>query len=152
MKFLLCTWDGGEPVDSRDMVRSCLARAAAPPAAAAAIEKCIDGAEGKRLMRESAAAVKAAKVERSCTVVIDGKKRCVRDGGRWYDCPGGSSEADFVASLCQAYAAKNGALPAPEGCPGAGGGAAAAAGGAAGDAAGGAAAAAAAGGDGGRGE
>jgi hypothetical protein len=45
-------------------------------------------------------------ITRSCTVVVDGTKRCVRDGGRWYDCPGGSSDAELLGSLCKAYKAK----------------------------------------------
>lgn len=83
----------------------------------AAINSCIEGQEGKDLMLESARAVKQASVQRSCTVVIDGAKRCIRDGGRWYDCPGGSSEAEFVASLCAAHTAKTGAAAPPQGCP-----------------------------------
>ena len=73
---------------------------------------------------------RARGITRSCTVAIDGVKRCVRDGGEWYACDGGSEQEDFVASLCAAYAAKTGAA-APAGlCPspaGFSGGAAAAA-------------------------
>jgi hypothetical protein len=69
----------------------------------AAIDKCIHGPEGAALMRASASAVNARGVVNSCTVAIDGRQRCIRDGGEWRDCPGGAEDADFVASLCEAY-------------------------------------------------
>ena len=81
-----------------------------------AVDACIDGEEGKALARAHAAEVKARGITRSCTVAIDGVKRCVRDGGRWYACDGGSEEGDFVASLCAAYAAKTGAAAPAEVC------------------------------------
>jgi hypothetical protein len=59
-------------------------------------------------MRQHAQVIADRGITRSCTAVVDGAKRCVRDGGRWYDCPGGSSEAELLASLCQAYKKKTG--------------------------------------------
>jgi hypothetical protein len=32
---------------------------------------------------------------KSCTIIINGKQRCIRDGS-WYDCPDGHSVDDFV--------------------------------------------------------
>jgi len=120
MKFLLCTWDSGLPRDSKEMLKTCLDQVLGERAEPRqAIEKCAVGDEGKALMKESAKVVKARGVERSCTVAIEGRKRCVRDGGRWYDCPGGSTEADFIGSLCSAYKAKTGRDPPQDVCPGA---------------------------------
>jgi len=75
------------------------------------IDDCISGPEGPALMRSSAAAVAARSVVNSCTVAIDGRQRCIRDGGQWRDCPGGSADDDFVESLCRAYEGKTGRVP-----------------------------------------
>ena len=32
---------------------------------------------------------------KSCTIIINGKQRCIRDG-TWYDCPDGHRVEDFV--------------------------------------------------------
>ncbi|GBF92123.1 hypothetical protein Rsub_04470 [Raphidocelis subcapitata] len=117
MKFLICAWDGGVASYDRGMVKTCLDKVGAKDAAMrSAVDACIDGEEGKALARAHAAEVKARGIERSCTVAIEGVKRCVRDGGRWYDCEGGSEEGDFVASLCAAYAKKTGAAAPAEVC------------------------------------
>ena len=52
---------------------------------------------------ESVQKTKAYQVNSSCTIFIDGSKRCIRDGGVWYDCPEGSSVEDFVNSIKNAY-------------------------------------------------
>lgn len=71
---------------------------------------CISGDEGKKLQLKSADEVKARDVKKSCTVYIDGKRRCIRDGGRWYDCPDGDSDAAFLKSICAAHKAKAGTV------------------------------------------
>ena len=41
---------------------------------------------------------------KSCTIIINGRQRCIRDGS-WYDCPDGHSVDDFVR-LIQEEAAR----------------------------------------------
>lgn len=72
------------------------------------IDACVEGPEGASLLAASAATVQARSVVNSCTVAIGGKQRCVRDGGEWRDCPGGSGDGDFIASLCAASREKTG--------------------------------------------
>jgi hypothetical protein len=48
-----------------------------------AMEACMDGPEGAALMAASAGVTASRGMQRSCTVAIAGKKRCIRDGGRW---------------------------------------------------------------------
>lgn len=55
-----------------------------------------DGQYGMDLLRESVARSADAGVEKSCTVRLNGKVRCIRDGGEWYDCKGGSEPEDLI--------------------------------------------------------
>jgi len=73
------------------------------------VAACASGAEGTKLALQSAKVVKEREVLKSCTVFIAGQKRCIRDGGRWYDCNGGHSTADFVKTICAAYSAQGAA-------------------------------------------
>jgi hypothetical protein len=116
MRFMLCSWDNGTPAHSKETLAACMDKAGVSGPPRAAIEACVEGEEGRALMVQSAKVVVERKVQRSCTVVIEGKKRCIRDGGRWYDCPGGSEEAEFMASICSAYKTKTGREPPVDVC------------------------------------
>ncbi|KAI8474858.1 MAG: hypothetical protein J3K34DRAFT_111189 [Monoraphidium minutum] len=107
-KFLVCMARPGADVASEAAVKACLDEVGASGAPRAAMDACIDGAQGAALMKRSADTTAARGVARSCTVAVEGQKRCVRDGGRWYDCPGGSSEAELAATICAAYRKKAG--------------------------------------------
>ena len=65
--------------------------------------------QGASLAVASAKDVVAHGVKKSCTVFIGGQKKCVRDGGRWYDCAGGSDTQAFIKQICDAYKAETGA-------------------------------------------
>lgn len=89
-------------------LQTCMTEANVNPSTQADVLKCIDGTLGSSLQAESAKRVEANAVKRSCTVFVDGVKRCIRDGGTWYDCPGGSDTFSFVKTICDAYTAKSG--------------------------------------------
>lgn len=108
MKFLLCTWDSGVGPFNKSVVKTCLSQVGASEDVQKAAGACADGGEGQDLMRGAAGVASDRGIKRSCTVVIEGTKRCIRDGGRWYDCPGGSSDEEFTRSLCDAYKKKTG--------------------------------------------
>ncbi|KAJ2777522.1 hypothetical protein GGI15_004478 [Coemansia interrupta] len=78
----------------------------------AAFLACVEQAEGRELFRQSVENTLFAGVERSATVYIDGKPRCVRDGD-WHDCEGGYAPGDFIRDICAAY---KGSLPPPTIC------------------------------------
>lgn len=68
------------------------------------INKCIsDEGEGMGLLRDSIERSQNASVVKSCTVRLNGKVRCIRDGGVWKDCEGGSSVKDLVADVNELY-------------------------------------------------
>jgi hypothetical protein len=47
----------------------------------------MEGAEGRELMQASADEIREQGIYTSCTIEIEGKKTCTRDGGDW--CGGG---------------------------------------------------------------
>lgn len=68
------------------------------------LNACIsDEGEGIDLLRASAERSRHNNVTKSCTVRLAGKIRCIRDGGEWYDCPGGSDVSDLVDDIKDLY-------------------------------------------------
>jgi hypothetical protein len=68
------------------------------------LNSCIsDEGEGIDLLRSSVQRSQENNITRSCTVRLAGKVRCIRDGGKWYDCPGGSSVAELVREINELY-------------------------------------------------
>ncbi|KAF4551523.1 Hypothetical protein D9617_13g100240 [Elsinoe fawcettii] len=55
--------------------------------------------KGISLLRDSVERSASANVTTSCTVRVDGKNWCVRDGGEWKDCEGGSEVKDLVGEI-----------------------------------------------------
>lgn len=66
--------------------------------------------DGEKLLLASVQRSKAANVTYSCTVRLDGKERCIRDGGEWKDCDGGSSVKSVIHDIETAYAERPKAL------------------------------------------
>jgi len=69
------------------------------------VNKCIsdDGGEGVDLLRDSVERSAESNVTKSCTVRVNGEVRCIRDGGQWKDCKGGSSVDELVRDIEKAY-------------------------------------------------
>ncbi|KAJ2805517.1 hypothetical protein H4R20_002063 [Coemansia guatemalensis] len=78
----------------------------------AAFLNCATQQEGRDLLKQSIENTEFAGVARSATVYINGKNRCVEDGG-WRECPGGHSPSDFIRDICAAY---KGSRPRPSIC------------------------------------
>ncbi|PSK46285.1 hypothetical protein B9Z65_5253 [Elsinoe australis] len=55
--------------------------------------------KGIDLLRDSVERSAKANVTTSCTIRVDGKEWCVRDGGEWKHCDGGSEAKDLVAEI-----------------------------------------------------
>ncbi|KAL0471625.1 hypothetical protein QR685DRAFT_519662 [Neurospora intermedia] len=62
-----------------------------------------DGALGIGLLRDSVKRSADAGVTKSCTVRLDNEIFCIRDGGKWSDCPHGSSVNDLVLAVEKLY-------------------------------------------------
>ncbi|KAG0203440.1 hypothetical protein BGX28_004267 [Mortierella sp. GBA30] len=63
------------------------------------VDKCAAGSEGLDLLIESVKNTVSQGATASCTIFIDGQKRCVVDGGVWRECPEGHDISDFVRSI-----------------------------------------------------
>ncbi|RPB05996.1 hypothetical protein L873DRAFT_1839495 [Choiromyces venosus 120613-1] len=63
---------------------------------------------GLSMLKKSVERSRDLGAETSCTIRVDGKKRCVRDSGRWKDCDGGSNVEDLVRDIKKIYKDKNG--------------------------------------------
>ena len=69
------------------------------------VNRCIsdDGGEGVDLLRDSVERSAESNVTKSCTVRVNGEVRCIRDGGQWKECKGGSSVDELVRDIEKAY-------------------------------------------------
>jgi len=66
-----------------------------------------DKSEGTQLLKESMERARLNEITRSCTIKVSGNTRCIRDGGRWYDCEGGSSPKEIAATIRKEWARLN---------------------------------------------
>ncbi|KAG1779698.1 hypothetical protein EV702DRAFT_965650 [Suillus placidus] len=60
------------------------------------------GTEGIQLLQQSARDSVAAGIQTSCTIIINGRQVCIRDG-TWYDCEGGHTPTDFIRQINEEY-------------------------------------------------
>lgn len=66
-----------------------------------------DGSVGLKLLRDSVERTKKAGVKLSCTVRVDEKIWCIRDGGEWAGCAQGSRPDDLVKAVEKLYHARD---------------------------------------------
>ena len=68
------------------------------------LNACIsEEGKGLDLLEASVERSEKAGVKKSCTVRVDGKEWCVRDGGQWKDCDGGHKVDDLVKEVQRRY-------------------------------------------------
>ena len=65
---------------------------------------------GAQLLHGSVERTKETGVRTSCTVRVGGRTICVRDGGEWKQCEGGSRPDDLVRQVMEAYEGKGRSL------------------------------------------
>ncbi|KAF2772788.1 hypothetical protein EJ03DRAFT_266027 [Teratosphaeria nubilosa] len=66
-----------------------------------------DGELSVDMLKKSFNRSAAAGVRKSCTVRLDGDIFCIRDGGEWTECDGGSSPDELIAKIEQLYGERN---------------------------------------------
>ncbi|SLM35065.1 Gamma interferon inducible lysosomal thiol reductase GILT [Lasallia pustulata] len=104
--FTTCMVSSYHDIPKRDLVESCALEHGVD---FDKLNGCVsDEGTGMDLLRDSIERSKEAGVIYSCTVRLDGKVRCIRDGGEWKDCEGGSSVGDLVRDVEEAYAKRAG--------------------------------------------
>jgi len=70
------------------------------------LKECVEGDEGIELFHQSIARTNELGITKSCTIIINGQVRCIRDG-TWYDCEEGHAAGDFVRIIKKEYAELN---------------------------------------------
>lgn len=99
--FTNCMISDYPDIPNRDLVEECALEHGLD---FSKLNSCIsDEGEGIDLLRSSIERSRQNNVTKSCTVRLAGKVRCIRDGGEWYDCPGGSSVQQLVGDINKLY-------------------------------------------------
>lgn len=99
--FANCMTSNYSQIPDRDLVESCALEHGID---FEKLNRCIsDEGHGVELLRNSVLRSQENNVTKSCTVRLAGKVRCIRDGGKWYDCPGGSEVSDLVRDIADLY-------------------------------------------------
>jgi len=103
--FANCMTSDYQDIPERDLVEECAMEYGID---FDQLNACIsDEGEGIDLLRASVERSQHLGVRKSCTVRLDDKIRCIRDGGEWYDCDGGSEVGDLVADIEKLYSEYN---------------------------------------------
>ncbi|KAL8817757.1 MAG: hypothetical protein Q9223_003466 [Gallowayella weberi] len=99
--FTNCMISSYTKIPSRELVEPC---ALEHGIAFEDLNGCVsEEGRGLDLLMNSVERSNAAGVKRSCTVRLDDRIWCVRDGGEWKDCPGGSNTEDLVEEVERLY-------------------------------------------------
>ncbi|EPQ27932.1 uncharacterized protein PFL1_04676 [Pseudozyma flocculosa PF-1] len=106
--FIQCqNYAGLARIGSEALAKRCLDLIDGPDWHRDGIERCVNGKLGRRLLRDSVARSKHDGVTTSCTILIEGHVRCIRDGGQWKQCDIGHEAGDFVAAIDKEWQQKN---------------------------------------------
>lgn len=99
--FTTCLVMSYSRIPDRDLVESC---ALEHGIGFEALNSCVsDDGKGNDLLRSSVERSADAGVVKSCTVRVAGETWCIRDGGEWKDCGGGTEPKDLVAEVKRRY-------------------------------------------------
>jgi len=104
--FTMCLSKEYERIPNRTLVEEC---ALEHGISINRLNDCVvdeDGALSVDKLRESFNRSAAAGVTKSCTVRLNGKVRCIRDGGKWSSCDGGHKPEDLVHDIIKLWNAK----------------------------------------------
>ncbi|KAI9705446.1 MAG: hypothetical protein M1836_006201 [Candelina mexicana] len=104
--FTMCLTRNYEDIPQRSLVEDCSLEHGMD---FDKLNQCVssDDGNGVALLRTSVERSANASVQISCTIRLDEKKRCVRDGGEWKDCEGGHRVDDLVRDVNKLYDAVN---------------------------------------------
>lgn len=99
--FTTCLVMSYSRIPDRDLVENC---ALEHGIKFEALNTCVsEDGKGPDLLRSSVERSAEAGVVKSCTVRVAGEKWCIRDGGEWKDCDGGTEPKDLVAEVKKHY-------------------------------------------------
>lgn len=106
--FLQCqNFAGLSKIGDEELAQRCLRVVDGPAWEKDGIAKCVHGKQGRKLLQNSIKASKHSNLTTSCTIVFEGGKKCVRDGGAWKNCDLGHEPADFINEIERLWSKKN---------------------------------------------
>lgn len=103
--FTMCMTRQYEDIPKRELVEDCALEHGISMQKLNDCATLEDGSQGVEMLQQSFNRSSEAGVSTSCTVRLNGKVRCVRDGGQWSDCEGGSKASDLVRDVQEEYEA-----------------------------------------------
>jgi hypothetical protein len=106
--FTLCLSKKYSEIPSRNLVHDCALEHGMDFATLNDCASKEDGAFAMRLLKESVLRSQAVNATKSCTVRLEGKKRCVRDDGVWKECEKGSTVESLVDEIEEIWKRENG--------------------------------------------
>lgn len=103
--FANCMINKYKKIPNRDLVEDCAMEHGVD---FSKVNNCIsEEGEGIGLLRESIERSQDKGVQISCTVRLDSRVRCVRDGGEWTSCARGHKVDDLVKDVNDLYEDRN---------------------------------------------
>lgn len=97
--FTMCITREYERIPDRELIEGCALEHAVDFAALNDCATRDDGQYAMNMLRDSVQRTKAVGVTRSCTVRVDDKIYCIRDGGEWTHCPNGPGVHDLIINV-----------------------------------------------------
>lgn len=97
--FTMCLSKQYEDIPKRAMIEDCALEHGISMEKLNACAVQDDGGLSVDMLKASFNRTAAAGVTKSCTVRLNGKVRCIRDGGKWTDCEDGHAAADLIADV-----------------------------------------------------
>lgn len=99
--FVMCLSADYSSIPSEGLVQECALEHSMDFAKLNACASADDGAKGVDMLRKSVARSAAKGVQKSCTVRLDDKEWCIRDGGKWKDCENGADPKTLVDEILE---------------------------------------------------
>ncbi len=101
--FTMCLMRDYERIPDRDLVEDCALEHAVD---VAKLDECAtrdDGQYAMNMLLDSVRHTTEVGVTKSCTLRLDDKVYCIRDGGEWTDCPSGPGVHDLIVTVEKLY-------------------------------------------------
>lgn len=99
--FTMCISQDYQRIPDRELIEGCALEHAVD---FEALNECAtrdDGQYAMNLLLDSVQHTRAVGVTKSCTVRVDNEVYCIRDDGKWTDCPAGPGVRDLIIKIAK---------------------------------------------------
>ena len=97
--FTMCMFRDYKDIPKRELVEDCALEHGIDVDKIASCTNEEDGTLSVKRLQKNFNRTAEAGVTKSCTVRLNGEIRCIRDGGEWTGCDGGSTPQDLVNDI-----------------------------------------------------